>query len=291
MRVRRCLAFVSVFVSILAACSDGSKTNTLPDIRSPGRTDGGSSSGGDAGDAGVLTPENDASVIDTTTCKNGVKDGDETDVDCGGATCSPCANGKGCLARRDCASLVCSGTTCNGNAGCSDGTREAFADPATFPNIAACSGGWSMPGVLATLVPACTRLAGNDSANPAGNGCNVADLCQVGWHVCTDATDVANKSDGNGCANAAFPADTFFVVRVSGSGAALCEAMGANDIFGCGTAGVAPDPGTCGVLDRFSNDLCQALPQTFQCGMDGGEEANAVTKNAADNGGVLCCRD
>src|SRR5581483_6256255 len=31
--------------------------------------------------------------------------------------------------------------------GCSDGTREAFISMNTHPNIAGCSGGWSVPGV------------------------------------------------------------------------------------------------------------------------------------------------
>ena len=37
------------------------------------------------------------------TCANLVVDGDETDVDCGGAFCSRCALGKHCLADGDCA--------------------------------------------------------------------------------------------------------------------------------------------------------------------------------------------
>ena len=37
------------------------------------------------------------------TCKNGKKDGGETDVDCGGS-CTPCVAGKGCIVGADCAS-------------------------------------------------------------------------------------------------------------------------------------------------------------------------------------------
>ena len=51
-------------------------------------------------------------------------------------------------------------------AGCSDGTREGFTDVAKFPRIAGCSGGFSVPGVLVTLAPACARIAGNSSPNP-----------------------------------------------------------------------------------------------------------------------------
>jgi hypothetical protein len=39
-------------------------------------------------------------------CANGVQDGDETDVDCGGS-CGMCANGLGCRNFTDCQSAVC----------------------------------------------------------------------------------------------------------------------------------------------------------------------------------------
>ena len=34
-----------------------------------------------------------------------------------------------------------------GAIGCADGQREGFANTSVFPNIAACSGGWSIPGI------------------------------------------------------------------------------------------------------------------------------------------------
>lgn len=45
------------------------------------------------------------------TCVDGVKDGDETDVDCGGS-CTACADGLGCQSGDDCQSGVCAGSTC-----------------------------------------------------------------------------------------------------------------------------------------------------------------------------------
>jgi hypothetical protein len=44
-------------------------------------------------------------------CQNGVKDGTESDVDCGG-TCPRCALNKTCSSRDDCATALCSGQTC-----------------------------------------------------------------------------------------------------------------------------------------------------------------------------------
>jgi hypothetical protein len=46
-------------------------------------------------------------------CADTVKDGDETDVDCGGPNCrTKCAAGKLCTLGRDCQSLICSGGHC-----------------------------------------------------------------------------------------------------------------------------------------------------------------------------------
>ena len=198
-----------------------------------------------------------------------------------------------CAQAADCVSFECGADgRCRNDNGCADGTREGFGATASYPDIAACAGGWSLPGLVDTRAPACGRAAGNASQNPSGKDCNVADLCQVGWHVCEDASEVKTRSGGNGCAGAAFAAgaQVFFVVRQSGPGGAMCG-EGENDIFGCGTVGAAPDATTCGVLDRFSHDLCSQLPATWACGSGDTSEASAVRKTAAANGGVLCCRN
>ncbi len=279
-----CAALAAVVV--MAACGD-TPVDDSP-IRLPDRV--ASADGGEAGspDATAVEGGNDASPPDT--CANGKKDGAETDVDCGGPKCTACANGKTCGVGRDCASLVCSGTTCSGDLGCSDGTREGFTALGSFRDIAACGGGWSLPGLLAatTLTPACARGAGNDSVNPTGAGCSVADLCQLGWHVCTSPADVAAKTGGAGCAGADI-AGAFFVARQSGPGGGVCAA-GGNDLFGCGGIGSATDPVTCTVLNRSSNDLCSSLTADWKCGTDGLQEANNVTKTSG-SGGALCCRD
>src|SRR5262245_3879393 len=78
------------------------------------------------------------------------------------------------------------GTGAVSRIGCADGTREGFQSQTKYPTIAACSGAWTIPGLIAndTLVPRCQRRAGNDGANTSGQGCSVADLCAEGWHVC-----------------------------------------------------------------------------------------------------------
>ena len=46
------------------------------------------------------------------TCNDSTRNGDETDVDCGGPVCAPCANDKACIQASDCQSGVCTGDVC-----------------------------------------------------------------------------------------------------------------------------------------------------------------------------------
>lgn len=58
-----------------------------------------------------------------TTCEDEEMNGDETDVDCGGATCDPCADGAGCAVGEDCESGVCGEGLCAAPT-CEDGVQN-----------------------------------------------------------------------------------------------------------------------------------------------------------------------
>ncbi|WP_438015147.1 SUMF1/EgtB/PvdO family nonheme iron enzyme [Sorangium sp. So ce315] len=83
----------------------------------------GAGSGGGAGSAGLTCA--------AALCDNGVRDGDETDVDCGGRgaprgdnpACPGCADLKGCAVRSDCESLSCVAGKCL-SPSCSDGVKN-----------------------------------------------------------------------------------------------------------------------------------------------------------------------
>jgi MYXO-CTERM domain-containing protein len=45
-------------------------------------------------------------------CTDGIQSGDESDVDCGGLYCDPCAEGAGCVRATDCESFECSDGIC-----------------------------------------------------------------------------------------------------------------------------------------------------------------------------------
>jgi hypothetical protein len=197
--------------------------------------------------------------------------------------------------------------------GCADGTREAFVDEARYPDIAGCSGAFDVPGLRPGASPSCGRRAGNDGEDPSGAGCGANDLCADGYRVCASAADVARRSP-DGCAGGADgPPGSFFATAQSGPGCALCATgddpgcgnntcnpgcaqtdRTTNDLFGCGDVGERPNVASCAPLDRFSNNLCAALPGSWVCpNAPGGDvrESVLVTKRDASGGGVLCCRD
>ena len=72
------------------------------------------------GSGGTGTTTSTSSEVCTV---NGVRDGKETDVDCGGGICSPCDDGKGCSSTADCVSHVCTMGVCY-KPGCGDGVKN-----------------------------------------------------------------------------------------------------------------------------------------------------------------------
>lgn len=58
-------------------------------------------------------------------CTDRIRDGAETDVDCGGGTCPACAASRACLAPADCQTGGCEAGACRAPT-CSDGLRDGF---------------------------------------------------------------------------------------------------------------------------------------------------------------------
>ena len=173
--------------------------------------------------------------------------------------------------------------------GCADREREGFLDLRAYPDIAACDGGFSVPGTVGLKGPACGRAGGDDGANPDGTGCNVEDLCEAGFHVCTDAVEVGAKTS-TGCTGAVVgTASLFYLTLQSGTGQQKCGA-GTDDVFGCGNIGFRAGTG-CAPLDSASGNLCGALVAPWTCGTNQTEEALNVAKPGSSAGGALCCRD
>ncbi|MBX3125210.1 MAG: hypothetical protein KF718_00755 [Polyangiaceae bacterium] len=174
--------------------------------------------------------------------------------------------------------------------GCSDGQREGYTNLTSFPNIAACAGGFSVAGVktTASMTPQCGRNAGDDSSNASGTGCSVADLCAEGWRVCNGSADVTARAAG--CTTAT----GFWATRQSTSNGTSCSATGTNNVVGCGTTGYGFSGGLngCSPLNRAIGNGLGDCPAGWSCGSSSSSEANNVTRfGTGSTGGVLCCRE
>jgi FG-GAP-like repeat len=68
------------------------------------------------------------------SCSDGVKNGSETDIDCGGSACVPCVAGKACLHANDCSTTECLNNVCI--TGLDGGRADAGLTLATFASAA-----------------------------------------------------------------------------------------------------------------------------------------------------------
>ncbi len=163
------------------------------------------------------TTDTTTDTTDTTggeTCSDSVMNQDETDVDCGGLICGPCADGQMCAAPEDCASTncdagICAPLGCQSDADCMDladqcnsgtcdlMTGECAAAPAN-EGLDCDSGDLCMPGGLCTAgacmgtptdctglddvcnVGTCDPMDGSCAAVPANEGVDCGDLCVPG---------------------------------------------------------------------------------------------------------------
>jgi hypothetical protein len=99
-------------------------------------------------------------------CEDGVKNGGETDVDCGGPDCPRCGTGKACQNRDDCATAHCVNNVCKAcasNPECGSSGGDV------------CNCGGEAPGV-------CWSSRANDIAHTCAE-------CPGGTAVCFDATE------------------------------------------------------------------------------------------------------
>ena len=156
------------------------------------------------------------------SCVNGVRDGTESDTDCGGSSCEGCAPGQHCCAGTDCSALVCildvcAGASCvdgvqNGNetdVDCGGGTCPSCPDGLRCAVGSDCSSHICSQGHCAA--PSCADgvqngnetdvdCGGGCEACANGKGCGVDSDCQSG--VCYNGVcqiSYCADTDGDGC--------------------------------------------------------------------------------------------
>ncbi len=147
------------------------------------------------------------------TSKDGIQNGDESDVDCGGSSTSapPCDDGKTCLKPEDCTSLSCNGTcqaatstdgVVNGtetDVDCGGGTAPACADGKK------CSAGTDCTSLVCKDA-VCQAPRGDDQVKNGDESdvdcggtqtgaprCNVGSACNMHGDCASDGCDYAGK--------------------------------------------------------------------------------------------------
>jgi len=113
----RNLGFLAIAVGLLAAaCSSADPIGDPLEVGEPTVNKKRDAKPAEAADlpstpapAPVATP---APPAPDAQSKDGIKNGDETDVDCGGAKAAGCADGKSCVRASDCVNNTCTGSLC-----------------------------------------------------------------------------------------------------------------------------------------------------------------------------------
>jgi hypothetical protein len=106
----------------VGATSDGSTSTATTGSSDESRTTSATTSSSTADTTGA--DDDDTTTGQPASCDDDVRNGDETDVDCGGSTCAPCNEGQTCNGDTDCAAtLSCSDGTCQAPS-CSDGIHN-----------------------------------------------------------------------------------------------------------------------------------------------------------------------
>jgi hypothetical protein len=130
------------------------------------------------------------SRVPAPTCRDHVRNGMETDIDCGGPSCPRCAEGKRCAIGRDCTTGFCAGGTCMAApATCSDGVHNGTESDVD------CGG---------SKCPPCTNGKRCRSAGDCRSGyCNPSGVCAT--PTCSDGARNGTETDLD-CGGPACPA-------------------------------------------------------------------------------------
>jgi hypothetical protein len=178
--------YYSIFADLTPDCSDGSQCPS-----------------------GVCLAPN----CQAPTCTDGIQNGGETDLDCGGGACPGCATGEACFLSTDCASGGCSGGVCQ--PGCTSGAQcPSGVCTGGFCRVANCADG-AQNGQETDVdcggpAPNCVRCVPGDTCASAGD-CT-SQVCSGGTCQPPSCTDgIKNGTEvgvdcGGGCPGCALGA-------------------------------------------------------------------------------------
>lgn len=138
-------------------------------------------------DSGKMEAAMEAS---TPACMNMVKDNGETDVDCGGGACNPCADDKACVKASDCANGSCFAGHCGPRVWFAESNGSDVAIPGNQMWIAAPGASLTANLYAASLVY--LRWSGTARYVGGGNG-----ICHLGQRFVIDGMPTGDPTWGN----------------------------------------------------------------------------------------------
>jgi hypothetical protein len=195
-------------------------------------------------------------VCSAPTCSDGVQNGTETDVDCGGS-CPPCADTKHCTVAADCTSGNCFGYGPGTCVSCSDGVKDGN-ETGVDCGGSTCDlmGKRCAVGAGCTIGADCTTgycQAGACALKPDGTACNASTECvnahcllDICCHVaCPGSAPSSCGNDGNclpsGAACEQYQAGTACGTAACSGGMLTTGACDGNG--SCGAGSPVPCPG------------------------------------------------
>lgn len=217
---------------------------------------------------------------------DGVKNGDETDTDCGGARSPKCADGKACGARLNCASDVCVGAACAA-AACVDTTKNGTETDIDCggPGCPRCAPGLACKGVddcdsgvcvgLKCQAPSPTDHVKNGTETDIDCGgsapkCATGKSCAVHADCTTDGCDYNGKCALRKSCTAHYGGDTCGAGGAGGAGPAAWESCCATEPAGNGGPALDKYKITSGrmrvFLERVNGDVRKAVREARAAG-------------------------
>lgn len=241
-------------------------------------------------------------------CDDGVNNGWETDVDCGGLACPACADGAECQTRIDCASLVCDrGTHTCSPAACDDAAKNGSesdvdcggvcapcSDGADCASDADCVSGSCLDSQCRAATCSDGRTNGSESDLDCGGacpGCGLGESCSSELD-CRSAACLEGACEpgfaGRPCAGNEECASGACIDGACARSAAGASCDGAEDCRSgycsvqhlCGKGGVGTP---CLVNEDCVSTSCEAAqcaPSRFGLDTDGGTDTSVVTFKA-----------
>ena len=230
--------------------------------------------GGTDGSGGVMLGSGGRGAGGATpTCSDGVRNQNETDIDCGGTVCSGCGLGRVCFAGTDCVSTVCRQTFVGFGvcyvATCADGAQNS-----TETDVD-CGGG---------LCPGCANGKKCNAAADCASASCVNGACACKPLTCADIAGACGPNISDGCGgHLTCPACSTLCADGKKDGSETAADCGGPDCKAC-TAGAE-----CLVARDCQSGVCKGASGALTCKV---ASCTDTVKNGAetdvDCGGATC---